>query len=156
SLLYTFLPYHLFRGPFHLFLAAYYLVPPMVMVVLWVYLDEIPWFGRTAREMEGGSQRSPRRLAGALLLGLLVACAGIYYACFACFFLLIAGLASCFQRRRFYPLALAGTLIRVVVVGVLVNVAPTLLYRWEHGPNPEAVVRDPGLVETLGLKVVQL
>src|SRR5204862_231532 len=36
SLLYTFLPFHFIRGQHHLFYAAYYLVPLMVMVTLWI------------------------------------------------------------------------------------------------------------------------
>ena len=36
SLLYTFLPYHFFRNQHHLVLAGYYIVPLMVMVLLWV------------------------------------------------------------------------------------------------------------------------
>jgi phosphoglycerol transferase len=36
SLLYAFLPYHFYRGEPHLFLGAYYTVPLMVLVLLWV------------------------------------------------------------------------------------------------------------------------
>src|SRR5687767_6331660 len=36
SLLFTFLPYHFMRGESHLFLSAYYFVPHVVMVLLWV------------------------------------------------------------------------------------------------------------------------
>jgi phosphoglycerol transferase len=39
SLLYTFLPYHFFRS-YHLLMAAYYLVPLMVLVVVWVSFGE--------------------------------------------------------------------------------------------------------------------
>src|SRR6185369_15166668 len=41
SLLYTFLPFHLVRGQHHVFLTSYYLVPLMVMVILWVCSEEI-------------------------------------------------------------------------------------------------------------------
>jgi len=37
SLLYSFLPYHFFRNQHHLVLAGYYIVPLMVMVLLWVF-----------------------------------------------------------------------------------------------------------------------
>jgi phosphoglycerol transferase len=36
SLLFSFVPYHFLRGEPHLFLAAYYMIPPMIMVILWV------------------------------------------------------------------------------------------------------------------------
>src|SRR5207237_2436727 len=42
SLLYSFLPYHFQRGQPHLFLSGYYLIPPMVMVILWISRGQ--WF----------------------------------------------------------------------------------------------------------------
>jgi phosphoglycerol transferase len=39
SLLYTFLPYHFFRR-YHLMMGAYYLVPLMVLVIVWVCLEQ--------------------------------------------------------------------------------------------------------------------
>src|SRR5439155_6861220 len=59
SLLYTFLPYHLYRGSGHLCLSAYYLVPPTVMVILWLYLD--PWL--LFEPKEGGRWPRLRLLA---------------------------------------------------------------------------------------------
>src|SRR5215510_1616604 len=41
SLLFTFLPFHFTRGLHHIFLAAYFLVPLMVMVALWVALGVV-------------------------------------------------------------------------------------------------------------------
>src|SRR5262245_6679707 len=41
SLLYTFLPYHFARGQHHLFLSAYYFIPPLVMVALWICKGEL-------------------------------------------------------------------------------------------------------------------
>src|SRR2546428_742687 len=46
SLLFSFLPYKLIRTQAHLFLTAYYLVPLMVLVVLWLYLRPALFFGR--------------------------------------------------------------------------------------------------------------
>src|SRR5438132_909694 len=37
SLLYAFMPYHFARHLCHLFLASYYLIPPTILVMLWVY-----------------------------------------------------------------------------------------------------------------------
>src|SRR4051812_1451417 len=44
SLLFTFLPYRLIRSEGHLFLSAYYLVPLMALVVLWLYLEPERFF----------------------------------------------------------------------------------------------------------------
>src|SRR5205085_2792090 len=47
SLLYTFLPYHFYKGFVgHLFLSAYYVVPLIGMVMLWLSLDRLTLFTR--------------------------------------------------------------------------------------------------------------
>jgi phosphoglycerol transferase len=138
SLLYTFLPYHLLRGEGHVFLAAYFLVPPAVGLVLRVYL------GR-----RGGRP-------GAAALCLLLGCGGIYYAFFTCFFLLVAGAASAARRRVWYPLGAAGLLVALITLTVAANLVPTWLYQLRHGPNPQAVRRDPSHAELLSLKPADL
>lgn len=42
NLLFAFLPYHFMRGLPHFFLAAYFMIPPLVMVTLWIYGDRPP------------------------------------------------------------------------------------------------------------------
>src|SRR5207248_10831939 len=94
SLLYAYLPYHLFRNEGHLFLAAYYLVPLAVMVALWVYLDESQK-GVGSRKIQGRGLgffdsrplfETRGRLCAAVIICLLVSSAGVYYAVFTGFF----------------------------------------------------------------------
>jgi phosphoglycerol transferase len=138
SLLYTFLPYHLLRSEGHVFLASYFLVPPAVGLTLRVYL------GR-----RGG-------WPGAVALCLLLGCGGVYYAFFTCFFLLVAGAASAAQRRLLYPLGAAGLLVAIIALAVAANLLPTWLYQLRHGPNPQAVQRDPSHAELFKLKPADL
>jgi phosphoglycerol transferase len=150
SLLFTFLPYHFFRGLVHLFLAGYYLVPLIIMVILWVHSD---W--------DGGVVPSPRpwprrRWAVALLICGLVGSAGVYYAFFACFLLLVAGLTRSLGHRQLAPLARALVLIATLSLAVFVNLSPTLLYLARHGKNTAAVQRACFECELTGLKIVQL
>src|SRR5437879_7632677 len=49
SLLFAFLPYHFLRL-LHLFLASYYLIPLLVMVILWIYMGRLPFFRCTEGE----------------------------------------------------------------------------------------------------------
>lgn len=140
SLLFTFLPYHFFRGPHHLWLAAYYLVPPAVMVALWVHDGTL----------------AGRRWWVGLAVCALVSSAGVYYAFFACYLLLVAGLAAGLRERRFAPLGRAFPLVGVVAAGVLLNLAPTFLLRLEQGPATEAIVRHAGEAEMQGLKLAHL
>src|SRR5207249_2249333 len=115
SLLFTFLPYHLGRNVTHLFLASYYLVPLMILVILWVFREP--------------KLTCPKWLIS-ILVCVLVSSAGIYYAFFGCFFLLISGLASGVKRRQVQPVLVAGLFVTLIVVGGLANVAPNLIYQW--------------------------
>jgi phosphoglycerol transferase len=141
SLLYTFLPFHLFRNV-QLFIAGYFLVPFMVMVVLWVYREPLRW-------------RSLRFLASVSICALM-ALGGIYYAFFGCFFLGVAGLRAALERKSWAALITAALLIGVIVGAGLVNTAPTFLFRYAHGANPEGLKRSPAGGEIYGLKIGQL
>lgn len=156
SLLYTFLPYHFYRGEHHIFLAAYYLVPLVIMVCLWIFLDTAtPFF---SSHDDNPRFRLNRYGFGGLLICFLVASSGVYYAFFACVFLLTSGACASLFRGRAYPLVSAAILICVLVGGVLLNLIPHALYVTSHGSNPGAFSsnRSIGQAEEYGLKFVQL
>ena len=155
STLYALLPYHFIRGEPHLFLSAYYLVPPMVLVCLWVGRDEPVLF---RRDDAGGlrlSLRSPDAAMSLVVCG-LTALAGVYYAFFACFFLAIASALAAARNRTLRPLAAAGLLIATLLVVALLGLMPSTIYRYTHSPNPAASVRNPGQAEIYALKIDQL
>src|SRR5205814_1995447 len=114
----------------HLFLSAYYLVPPAVMVALWVFLDG------AAKPQAGWGWR---RATVAIVVCLLVSSAGVYYAVFSGFFLVVAGAAASLRRRLLGPAMLSLLLVGTIGVGGIANLAPNLWYRWQHGRNPGAV-----------------
>jgi phosphoglycerol transferase len=151
SLLFAFLPYHLIRSQAHLLLAAYYVVPLSALAAVWVYFGELPAHSRS----ESPKRPWRRRLALAGVC-LLQASAGIYYAAFACFLMLVAGIAGGIERRRLQPLAVAGLLIALTAAGVAANVAPTLVYWARLGRNPEVAQRPVYHAELFGLKIAQL
>jgi phosphoglycerol transferase len=92
----------------------------------------------------------------ALAISVLIGSENAYYAFFACFFVLVAGLASYVSRRRFYPLCNAGILNAVVILTLLVSTAPHFIYKRHQGADPDAVVRSPEHGEIYGLKIIQL
>jgi phosphoglycerol transferase len=146
SLLYTFLPYHFLRGMAgHLFLAGYCLVPFAVLVAL-----------RLGPRQTIGRRFTWKQLAIVLLLCLALASSGIYYAFFACFLFLIAGLHGAFTEASARPLGWAFLFCGVVLLGTLANAYPTLAYQHHHGPNPNAVQRLMAGPEIYGLKIMQL
>ncbi len=88
------------------------------------------------------------RWAGAVTIGVLQASSGIYYAFFAEYFLVVAAVAATLQRRSVRPLAVAGLLSLVTLIGLGVNVAPTLRALREEGRNP--VVANRPLCDSEG------
>lgn len=155
GLLYAFAPYHFFRGEQHLFLGSYFLVPPAAMLCLWLIRDGELLY----REREGGRARlrlGNRRAVGALVIGLLLGSGGVYYAFFACYLLMVAGLIASISRRRLHPLGSAALIVATIAAAGVVNLAPSALYAKSHGPNPAAVHRTPGEVDALGLRMAQM
>jgi phosphoglycerol transferase len=157
SLLYAFLPYHFFRGHVQPTLGAYYLIPLLTLVALWVYQD-----GFTSCSPDHGSDEIRTSLRHGRVLGsgvicALVGCAYVYYAYFGCFLLLIAGIAVCWQRRSVRPGLWAGTYITVILAGALLTALPSLAYFWKHGTNPAIMAaRDKMDGEVYSLQITQM
>ena len=153
ALLYAFMPYHFMRGEGHLFLSAYYMIPPLVLVALWIYL------GKLSRQTETPSESWKivgRRWGLTVLICALVSGAGVYYAFFGCFFLLVAGVARFLRGRRWTALLQAGTLILIIAVGVILIILPCLLYQHDQGRNPDVAHRAKWESEFYGLKLTHL
>lgn len=156
GLLYTFMPYHFFRGESHLFIATYYPVPLVVMVVLWLSAGEL-----TANTPSGGERRrffNLRRpkLIISILVCLLVSSVGLgYYAFFSCFFLLLGAGIGAVSRRTLRPFVPALVMIAIIFIGLLANLAPSLLYLRRHG-DVKVAQRAPEESEVYGLKIAPM
>jgi len=155
SLLFAFLPYHFWRGERHLYLASYYLIPLMVMVILWVCLGE-PLF--RYRKHTSGHEWSwaSRKGIASVVICVLVASGGVYYAFFAGFLLLVAGVFACFRYRSPRQLLASGILSAVIVLASVINISPSIIYVYQHGGSTELIRRSPADAEIYGLKIAQL
>jgi phosphoglycerol transferase len=148
GLLFAFLPYHFMRFEAHLFLSAYYMVPPATLVSLWLMSGQLgaagddPWRGR--------------RNLTAVLTAAAVSSTGVYYAFFSCFFFLVGGLGGFCRTGRFRPLVWAGGLTGVVCAGVILNTVPNILYAREHGKNETVGKRLPTESDYFSLPLAQL
>lgn len=149
SLLYTFLPYHFMRGESHLFLSAYYFIPLVVLVLVWVASDQLTAAGRL------GPNLRDRKFILSIVICALVGSNSVYYPFFTCFLLLIAGLSAALVKRTVRPLAPAVLLIAVTFAVVIINLAPSIIYIYKHG---EAHVTERSLAgpEVYSLKIAQL
>ncbi len=140
AVLYAILPFHFYRGQYHLLNAAYYLVPLVMLPIIWIA------FGRMNRG----------RGIFAVIITIITAGTGTYPVAFMSGFLMLAGLTRIARvghwRAMVWPVALIG------VLGVSSAIAnlPTLRYQLEHGRNPQALQRPAALTEMFGLKLAQL
>src|ERR1700694_3555365 len=136
SLLYTFLPYHFFRNQHHLVLAGYYIVPLMVMVLLWVFSGKV--LGSESDESKSGRRLNllSKRFIASIVICLLIASGGLgYYAFFACFFLLVAGVAAGLYWKSVRHLMVSVILIAVVFSGFVINLVPNMIYIRSQGES---------------------
>lgn len=99
---------------------------------------------------------SASRLLFIFLLFIVFSSFGVYFALFGLILLSV----SFFYRWMNYgtrpiPLGMTAAVLGILV-GVFINYSPTLMYRLEHGQNPEAVVRDLAGAEIYGLKLTTM
>jgi hypothetical protein len=127
AILFAVVPYHFFRGlNGHLLLTDYAVVPLGVFLAVCVLLR---------RPLFEGGWRSATTIR-TLVICVLIACSGIYYAAFIVVLLAIAVLAARLERddRNVTLLNGLGALAAIVFVLVL-NLLPTVLYHRAHGGN---------------------
>ncbi len=154
ALLYSFLPYHFLRGQHHLFLAAYYMIPLITMLILWVWSDKPLFFSydETGRKANKKSHKS----IIAIIISLIIGSTGIYYAFFASFFIIIAGFSGSFYSKNKYNLLSAVILIAIIFSASFFNILPSVIYNHNNGSNPQVVQRSPVEAEIYGLKIIYL
>jgi len=148
ALLFSLLPYHFMRFIVHghLFLAAYYVIPLLTYLAIFIYenqpivLGKKRWF----------------YWSGYLLCAILGGSAGIYYAFFGSFFLLVAGICASLERQKIRPLCHALLFIGVISATVVVNLLPTITHVIENGKNNNVAHRSMSESEVNGLKITQL
>ena len=150
SLLYTFLPYHFMRGESHLFLAAYYLVPFVALLMFRVASESPPLLKQGPGKWPRLAWRDPGFI-GTVAVCVIAGSSGVYYAFFACSLLMIAGLASTAAQRRVVHLLSALILAGLIALTVLICLLPHLLLGHRN-----ISARVTGDAETYALKVTQL
>lgn len=156
SVLYALLPYHFARNTGHLFLANYMIVPLSVMVGLWIASDKIRIFA--VNNQNQYCVIFNRYFFIALLISILVATSGVYYAYYSCVIFIFALLIRClkqsviFDKNNLEPLILCLTVFVILVQLYL----PTLFYQMENGTNLVAGIRYPAESEFYALHIIDI
>lgn len=153
GLLYGFLPYHFLRGQGHLFLGFYAVVPLTCVVAIWIAKGD--GLLRSVRPGIAGFRLTGRGWVSVVVM-LLTACSGAYYALFGLYLVAVAGAIAIWQRPGWRSVLSAGLSATVLCVTLGLNVLPFVLYRASHGVNSEVLARDPAHAEIYALKPAQL
>ena len=146
AVLFSCAPYHFLRVE-HLLLASYLSVPLAI------------WLAARVFQSRGPAKLSTISALATVPIGLSIVAtgsAGIYYAFFACFGILLAGLAAATSSRSARPLLAGGTLIAAISIVAFLNVLPSIVYKMRAGPNVEVAQRKAGESEMNGLKLTHL
>ena len=138
SLLFTFIPFHLLRGEAHLFLTTLYVIPLYTLIIFSLF-DE-----------------KSQSLWPLLACCIFAASSGIYNAFFACYFLMVAGIALSIDKSIWKPIKKALLFIAVIIITVLINTAPAMQQAHTNGTNLELANREASDSEIVGLKISQL
>jgi hypothetical protein len=138
SVLYALAPYHFIRGEYHLFLTSYAAVPLACALVVDVV---------TGRRLH---------LGFTITTVVLVACSVQYYPVLAAMLLAVAALVRFGATLRWRDLGRGAAASGAIVALFLLNLAPNIWYRVQHGTNPS--VGQRGLHETMAfsLRMVDL
>ena len=154
GMLYSLLPYHFMRGTGHLFLTAYFLVPPVCLVMWWTMRGAL--LAPPDREEDRAEMPARRRrLLGGVAVCALMGCNAAYYPFFTCVLFAVAGLYALAARLDWRHGALALLLSGLIGALVVANLLPTILYTRQNGKSA-AGQRFPYEAEYYGLKLAQL
>jgi phosphoglycerol transferase len=166
AMLYTFLPYHFLRGTWHLSLAAYYMVPVACLFTILVWRTAPPFFRAVDREgnREGGDGDDgkvrfewKRWSTLWFVLGCLaIASTDVYYAAFCIFLMISAGVLQLVTVRNWRSLVSGLILTAIIGAGLLINLAPSLLYWRDHGTNDAVVQRTVAESDFYALRPIQM
>ena len=154
GLLYAFLQYHTTRSQAHYFLSAYWVVPLSLYLVLQTCRGEPPLTETRDGRLRWALWR--RGSLAAVVIAVMSALGGAYYAFFTCALLAFAGVYGSVAVRSWKPGLSAALLVGVVWLGGVAAHAPAIAFHATHGPNPAPTQRQPHEAETFGLKLADM
>lgn len=156
SLLFPFMAYHFLRNQNHLLLSAYYMIPLATLVVLWLLQGEIQ-FTFSRRKPLRKNVSDNRKYLMSVVICLMIASTGIYYAYFTGFFLAIATFKILLSEKRWSKAVnVSLSFIFVLITGVLLNYVPVFQYWLSGQERASAIIRYGVESQYYSLKLVDL
>ncbi|MGG1553524.1 hypothetical protein [Paenibacillus ferrarius] len=152
SILFTFIPYHFLRGISHLFLSSYYMVPLIILISLELISNENILINFKDKKL----CITQNKLFTIIIIFILISSTGVYYAFFACFLFLLAGISAAISYKSYISVYRSLLSIIIVGIGVVINLIPNILFILLNGSNKLAASRNPIEAEVYGMKLTQL
>ena len=146
SILYTFTSFHFGRIG-HLFFTWYFVAPLFFYFGFKLFSKDLNLFNQ--------KQSLKNKIINAAAL-LILSSFGIYYALFGMMVLFVCTLLAALLYKSWMHLRVGFMVCGAVFLGVLLNVAPSLMHLSVQGPNLEGVQRAPAESELYGLKLTQM
>ena len=126
--------------------------------------------GQTTRRIDAAPSTGSKKTAGAgdaatehpssiwrwlaaIVICLLQASSGAYFAFFAEYFIAVAGVAAALQRRSLRPLLTTALLVSITFAGFLAHLIPSYLFWAKNGKNPLVGTRIARETELYGYKL---
>lgn len=156
SALFTFIPYHIIRAG-HLFLLGYYMIPLVIMVMIWVVDKEGFLFDSVlTKGKKTVVIKWDKYLYASIIICICIGSTGAYYAFFSCFFFLIVGIYKWLEERKPIKIIKSLILITMVALTLLINISPSIYYKLTNNNENSVTNRDFESAEIFGLKITQL
>jgi phosphoglycerol transferase len=149
AVLYSLLPFRFLRSEGHLEFSCYYLLPPAVLLALWLAKP------RTFFKTGASSIRLQTRFLFAVAISVFIGISNQYYALFSIVLFAMAGVIATTRRGRkaLYPAILV---CGITAASVFLNLVPASFYRLTHPGIANSYFREPQEGEIYGLKLIQL
>jgi phosphoglycerol transferase len=156
AILFAFLPYHILRGVWHLFLSNYAAIPLIIMVALWICDGRIALFSKNQKEQ---ISLAPNRLFFvSFLIAIFSAANGVYYAFYGCIIFIFAWFLHGLKSGKFFNSHFFNCVVLclTVFVSLILLYMPSFIFWLEHGVNNYVGNRDRSNSEFYGLRIIDL
>jgi phosphoglycerol transferase len=152
AVLYTFLPYHAYRGAAQMTRSAYYVVPVAVLVILWMtdYRREL------LADAGHGIRFRRGRLIFAVGFGVVLGASDTQNSMFMVSILAVICVVSALRDRDWRPLALLALIACATFGSLVVNNTPYLVVRHDRGVDRAVANRTLFEQELYGLRPSRL
>jgi len=127
AFIFNFLPYHFYRGPTHLCLSGYFMIPISTLICFIIVNDDNNLL------ISKKISNNIKIIIWLILIGMT----GIYYAYFTCFFIVISWLYKTINIKKIDKLLFANTLtcLFIIIISLIINIIPNLIFWKINGSN---------------------